>query len=85
MDAQHCPTVLLVPARRDDDAGYHRVVPVTLRVPLSIEVADLARRMVTRAVGSRLDPAVCVDPTGRALGLVRVERLLVRLAELKSA
>lgn len=84
---------VLVPLRRESDdatgtlgasgpAG-HRVAPVSLRVPASASVQEVARRVVARPEHCRFDPVVCVDEGGRAVGVVRVERILLRLAELK--
>jgi hypothetical protein len=39
---------------------------------------------MTRVVARRFDPVLCVDETGRLLGLVRPERMTLRLAELHS-
>ncbi|GAB2676983.1 EAL domain-containing protein [Thalassiella azotivora] len=67
----------------DEDRATHRLAPVTLRVPPSASVHEVARRLVTRGEPERFDPVVCVDETGRPLGVVRVERILLRLAELQ--
>lgn len=83
MDGNGCPVALLLPLRRDgdpDDAPAHRVAPVSLRVPAATAVVDLAKRIVARPATSRFDPVVCVDDLGRATGIVRVERVLLRLA-----
>lgn len=84
LDAYDHPVALLLPLHRADDVpGGHRVAPVSLRVPASAGVAEVARRVVARPEHCRLDPVVCVDEVGRAVGVVRIERLLLRLAELK--
>lgn len=86
LDGHGHPVALVLPLHRDGDGpGLHRLAPVSLRVPSSAAVADVARRVVARPEHCRFDPVVCVDDVGRALGVVRVERLLLRLAELKAA
>ena len=80
------PTALVLPLHRTGDApAAHRTAPVSLRVPASTGLAELARRIVTRAEACRFDPVVVVDELGRATGVVRVERVLLRLAELQAA
>ncbi|MGY1670979.1 EAL domain-containing protein [Geodermatophilus sp. SYSU D00710] len=74
------PTGLLLPHRRDGDPPGHRPAPVSLRVPASAPVAEVAQRVVTRPEACRFDPVV-VDDVGAVTGLVRVELLLARLAE----
>ena len=84
------PLAVLLPLRRDTDpssgdpSGGHRSAPVSLRVPSSCSVVDLARRIATRPEASRFDPVVCVDDLGRAVGVINVERVLLRLADLKT-
>jgi hypothetical protein len=53
---------------------------VGLGVPALVEVCGVARRAAARPEHSRFDPIVCVDDVGVAVGVVRVERLLLRLA-----
>ncbi len=86
VDAHGAPVALLLPLdrRATDDPGGHRVAPVSLRVPASTPVVELARRVVARPPSCRFDPVVCVDDVGRATGIIRVERVLLRMAELKS-
>jgi EAL domain-containing protein (putative c-di-GMP-specific phosphodiesterase class I) len=43
-------------------------------------VAELAARSMTRPRATRFDPSACCDGRGRYLGLVRVERVVQRLA-----
>lgn len=84
LDAGSRPVALLLPLQRaQDEPAQHRVAPVSLRVPAATGVVEVARRVVARAEHCRFDPVVCVDGLGRAVGVVRVERLLLRLAELK--
>jgi EAL domain-containing protein (putative c-di-GMP-specific phosphodiesterase class I) len=51
-----------------------------LAVALSTSITDLAFRALTRPAAHRFDPAVATDPAGRALGIVRLERVLESLA-----
>lgn len=79
------PVALLLPRRRGQDGPpAHRVAPVSLRVPASAGVVDVAQRLVARPEHCRFDPVVCVDERGRAVGVIRLERILLRLAELKT-
>jgi EAL domain-containing protein (putative c-di-GMP-specific phosphodiesterase class I) len=52
----------------------------TLRVVPTAGIVDVARRAVTRDAPCRFDPAVVCDETGRYVGVVRLERLVERLA-----
>ncbi len=83
VDRHRHPVALLLPVRRADDQPGHRVAPVSLRVPASAGVAEVARRVVARPESCRFDPVVCVDDVGAVAGIVRVERILSRLAEAK--
>ena len=74
------PRWLHIPHRRDDDPPGHRRAPVSLRVPASAGLSEVAQRVAARPEATRFDPVVCVDAHGAALGIVRVERLLVQLA-----
>ena len=71
---------LLLPNRRSGDPPGHRRAPVSLRVPASAGLSEVAQRVAARPEETRFDPIVCVDAHGAALGIVRVERLLVQLA-----
>jgi len=81
IDGHGHPTGLLLPLRRSEDDQGHRVAPVSLRVPASTGIAELARRVATRPEDTRFDPVVCVDDIGAVIGIIRVEHLLARLAE----
>jgi hypothetical protein len=83
VDRHRHPVALLLPVRRADDQPGHRVAPISLRVPASAGVAEVARRVVARPESCRFDPGVCVDDVGAVAGIVRVERILSRLAEAK--
>ena len=80
VDSLGRPLALLLPHRRGDDGPGHRIAPVSLRVPALAGVREVARRAAARPEHSRFDPIVCVDDVGVAIGVVRVERLLLRLA-----
>jgi EAL domain-containing protein (putative c-di-GMP-specific phosphodiesterase class I) len=54
-------------------SGVQRVGPAT-------GVAELAIRSMTRPPDSRFDPSVCCDGRGRYVGLIRMERVVERLA-----
>ncbi len=85
LDADGCPRGLLLPLLREGDPpGSYRFVPDLLRTSPTTGVAELARRVIARPPGSRFDPVVCTDAGGRYLGMVRVERLLSRLADSRS-
>lgn len=75
------PTGLWLPDRRGGSLAHYQV-PVGLRVPPHAPVAEVARRAMLRPDISRFDPVTCTDGIGRLLGIVRVERLVDRLAEL---
>jgi EAL domain-containing protein (putative c-di-GMP-specific phosphodiesterase class I) len=87
LDSWGRPQALLVPrsapTTRRPGSTSHRVVPVSLKVTAGESVVDVAQRLVARPPHCRFDPIACVDERGRAAGIVRVERLLVRLAELQ--
>ena len=85
VDGHGAPAALLLPLQRGTDTAGHREAPVSLRVPSSTAVVELARRLATRPEACRFDPVVCVDDVGRPTGVVRVETVLLRLAELASA
>lgn len=85
VDALGQPLALLLPRHPDTgEPSGHRPAPVSLRVSQTTSVVELARRVVSRPDAHRFDPVVCVDGRGRATGVVHVERVLLRLAELKS-
>ena len=80
VDSLGRPLALLLPHRRGNDGPGHRIAPVSLRVPALAGVREVARRAAARPEHSRFDPIVCVDDVGVAIGVVRMERLLLRLA-----
>jgi EAL domain-containing protein (putative c-di-GMP-specific phosphodiesterase class I) len=84
VDAAGRPAALLLPNPQGSLAS-HRVSPVSLRVPPSALVVEVAQRLVSRPEAQRFDPVVCVDGEGIAIGIIRIERILLRLAERKTA
>jgi len=58
------------------------VVPVSLRAAATADVTDVATRSMTRPPATRFDPVVCGDAYGRYVGIVRPERIMLRLADL---
>lgn len=67
--------------RRADAQAQRPFTRGVQRVTATTEVAELAERSMTRPQGRRFDPAVCTDGRGRYVGLVRMERVVQRLAE----
>ncbi len=65
-------------------ASGHREVPVSLRVAPTDDVVSVVHRLMTREDATRFDPLVCIDERGRSLGIIRVERLIQRLLEVRS-
>jgi EAL domain-containing protein (putative c-di-GMP-specific phosphodiesterase class I) len=75
------PVALWLPAAGDGN-GDGRRVPTSLFALPKEPVTEVARRAMTRPRGSRFDPVIIVTEMGRPLGLVRMERLMLRLAEM---
>ncbi|MCM3886609.1 EAL domain-containing protein [Frankia sp. R82] len=61
-----------------------RRMPTTLFARPEEPVTEVARRAMTRSRASRFDPVIVVTEMGRPLGLVRMESLMLRLAELST-
>lgn len=61
-----------------------RRAPVSLSVLAGESVADVTARAMTRAGPVRFDPVLCVDERGMLLGVLRVERLALALADRRS-
>ncbi|WP_018640546.1 EAL domain-containing protein [Parafrankia elaeagni] len=61
-----------------------RWIPTSLFALPDEPVTEVARRAMTRPRGCRFDPVIIVTEMGRPLGLVRMERLMLRLAELSA-
>ena len=64
----------------DPRTRERRTVPVTLRVHPSTSAHDAARRAMTRAAEHRFDPIVCTDPSGRLVGVLRMDDVVQYLA-----
>jgi EAL domain-containing protein (putative c-di-GMP-specific phosphodiesterase class I) len=64
----------------DPRTAERRTAPITLRVHPSTPAADAARRAMTRAAEHRFDPMVCTDPSGRFVGVLRMDDLVQYLA-----
>ncbi|WP_018504507.1 EAL domain-containing protein [Parafrankia discariae] len=62
-----------------------RRIPTSLFALPNEPVTEVARRAMTRPAGCRFDPVIIVTEMGRPLGLVRMERLMLRLADLSAA
>lgn len=71
--------------RATDDHDEPRVLPVSLRAAGTADLVDVATRAMTRPAATRFDPVVCADVYGHYTGVVRPERMMLRLAELQSA
>jgi len=85
VDDRSVPVHLVRAGLRDGDRSAEpQLLPVSLRVRPATELVEVATRAMTRVAARRFDPVVAVDESGRLLGLVRVERLTLRLAELHS-
>lgn len=82
VDSSDRPWQLLrPPLRRTDPPDELHLTAVSLRVPVTANLLDVAVRAMTRDARHRFDPVVAVDEAGRFLGVVRIERLTLRLAE----
>ena len=83
VDGQGHPVHLVRPGLRGGDPGGELVLlPVGLRVRPTASLVEVATRAMTRVAPRRFDPVLCVDPGGRLIGLLRPERMTLRLAEL---
>jgi len=68
------------PSMTFDEHGMLRSMRDGLRVNVDAAIADAAQRALTRPRGERFAPLVCTDNAGRYVGVVRMERVLDRLA-----
>jgi EAL domain-containing protein (putative c-di-GMP-specific phosphodiesterase class I) len=85
VDERGCPVHLVRAGLRDGDRDDDlRAIPPSLRVRPAASLVEVVTRAMTRVAARRFDPVLCVDDTGRLLGLVRVERMTLRLAEMHS-
>ena len=86
VDRHGRPVCLLRRQLRDgDEPGEPQALPVSLRVTSTTGLTDVAGRAMTRAPQTRFDPIACSDQHGRYLGVIRSDRLMLRLAELAVA
>ena len=83
-DRQRAVCVVRRALRLTDRRVAHHLLPVSLSVVADADVADVAARAMTRDSNTRFDPILCTGPDGDYFGLVRAERLMVRLAELSA-
>ncbi|MGF1647601.1 MAG: hypothetical protein ACFCVF_11880 [Kineosporiaceae bacterium] len=60
--------------------NFDRLAPITLRAGANDDPRGVLRRAVDRPVGCRFDPVVCVDNSGRLIGVVPVEELARHVA-----
>ena len=51
-------------------------------VTVSDTVVDVAKRLLDRPQQHRFEPLICDDEAGNAIGIIQVERILLRLVEL---
>jgi EAL domain-containing protein (putative c-di-GMP-specific phosphodiesterase class I) len=74
LDAQGRPIAAV-----DHDGMVHSALDPGMRVHVDTPVPDAAERAITRPSGQRFHPMLCVDGTGRFVGVVRMERVLTYL------
>lgn len=67
----------LVFNRRGDQP--HALKESPLRVRMGSSVTEVLQRAMTRPAEDRFNPIVCCDCQGRAIGVIRIERLVERL------
>jgi EAL domain-containing protein (putative c-di-GMP-specific phosphodiesterase class I) len=72
--------IAIVP--REGFFGGGRRDRAPMKVELGEDMANVARRAMTRPFAERFDPLVCCDARGRYVGIVKVERLIDGLAAL---
>ena len=72
-------------ARAGDAGDEPQVLPISLRASASARLSEVAARAMTRPPDTRFDPVLCGDAHGSHLGIVRPERMVLRLAELQAA
>ncbi|WP_432512367.1 EAL domain-containing protein [Kineococcus sp. SYSU DK001] len=78
VDAEDVPRVIVLPPQRPGDGP--RVEPVETTLAPETPVAEVAARAVARGGTVRFDPLVCTDGTGRYVGVVGFEDLVLDLA-----
>ena len=62
-----------------------RTVPISLKVPLSMPVTEVARRAMARSMELRFDPVVVVDTAGALVGVFTMDELMLHMASLAEA
>ncbi|NHC15310.1 EAL domain-containing protein, partial [Motilibacter sp. E257] len=75
-----CPEALYLPLRRASDPHGYRGPDAMLRVNALTPLGDAALRAVSRPADRRFDPLVCVDDTGRYVGVVLLDAIVTALA-----
>ena len=78
VDVEDVPRVIVLPGQRPGERP--RVEPVDIRLAPETPVSEAAGRALARAAGVRFDPLVCTDSTGRYIGVVGVEDVVLDLA-----
>jgi len=78
LDVEDVPRVIVLPGQRPGERP--RVETVDIRLAPETPVSEAAGRALARAVPVRFDPLVCTDSTGRYIGLVGVEDVVLDLA-----
>ena len=77
LDARGCPVALFVPRQRDggpaDLVAGHRRDDAPLLVHAQTPVAVAAQRAMSRPADRRFAPLVCIDDTGRYVGVVPLD------------
>jgi len=78
VDADDVPQVIVLPGTRPGERP--RVETLDLTLAPETAVRDAATRAVSRSAAARFDPLVCTDGTGRYVGVVGVEDVVMDLA-----
>jgi hypothetical protein len=63
----------------DGDGRVHSALDPSMRVDVDTMVTEAAERAMTRPVRQRFRPLLCVDGSGRFVGVARMERVLTFL------
>jgi EAL domain-containing protein (putative c-di-GMP-specific phosphodiesterase class I) len=83
VDLEDVPRVIVLPGQRPGERP--RVEPVDIRLAPETPVSEAAGRALARGVAVRFDPLVCTDSTGRYVGVVGVEDVVLDLASAPAA
>jgi hypothetical protein len=83
--SNRCRPVAVTLAGSTAGGAAPKMLPTTLFALPEEPVTEVARRAMTRCRGSRFDPVIIVTEMGRPLGLVRMERLMLRLADMSGS